>query len=461
MKRSVAGLAIVGVLIAMLLAPAIAVGLPIAPPPDGQKAGIVASASQQNVYEYPVGSGAWYLDGVCANYGAYSSPGWYTVGVPMVDPHVTAEYLDAASVHVSYQTFAVDANVLMPWAGGAFSQLMYRAFHLRLTVPAGADPTKTRVAADGTPSDPDFPRNYATVNSSAVYQDLLYVEGPVDTTTLGGGRIQYTLTVTNNSGRLAGPLRPTGNEVSGPDSGHTSTLDTYEVIPNDPAKALLLPDGESTTFTVRGLAATPSGMNRYSDWSIWQEGELPSLVGTVTWAGRPLAGVTVAPAAPYTPTRTIANGSYAKTGLVGLLGGNVVVYSKPGYNSRTLWPIIGGGATTTQNVALTITPSLSRTPSASKKTYRRRHGKAKYTLSCVVKGAGGVAVPGVKISLQQSANGKTGWKRLATYASDGSGRVARSFTSKKRSTRWYRWAVASQTGVTATPKTSKQKITVR
>jgi hypothetical protein len=67
----------------------------------------------------------------------------------------------------------------------------------------------------------------------------------------------------------------------------------------------------------------------------------------------------------------------------------------------------------------------------------------------------------VKVNLQRSSNGKTGWKRIGTYTSNASGRVACNFTSKKPSRLYYRWVVATQSGVTATPKTSKQRIVVK
>jgi hypothetical protein len=459
-KRLLTSTILAGVLIGSMLVTSAAMGLPLPTPADGQKVGIVASSFGQNVYEYPVGSGTWYLDGNCGNWGADSGTGWYTVGRPVVDPHVTVEYLNVGDAHVAYQTIAAETNVLMPY-GSTPAESAYRGFHLRLTPPPGAVPSKTQVASDVSPSDPAFPRSWATANSSALYQELNYAPGPVDTTALGAGRVQFTLTVTNNSSGPAGPIRPLGNEVYGPSTADTRLLDTYEVIPDDPAKALLLQAGESTTFTIRGLAATPGGMNRYSNWNIWPEGERPSLFGVVTWAGRPLAGVTVAPAGNYTSATTIATGAYAKTGLVGLLGGNSVTYSKPGYNPRTLSTAISGGSTTTQNVALTITPTLWRTSMSASKTFKRKSGKVKYTLSCIVKGVGRVPVAGVKVNLQRSTNGKTNWKRFNTYTSNASGLVACNFTSKKPSRFYYRWAVAAQAGVTATPVTSKQRIIVK
>ena len=106
--------------------------------------------------------------------------------------------------------------------------------------------------------------------------------------------------------------------------------------------------------------------------------------------------------------------------------------------------------------------SLTRSPSQSTKTYKRTHGKVSYTLAATVKGIGSVPVGGVLVYLQRSTNGKTGWKNSgAVMSSNAAGRVSRAFTSKKRSTYYYRWSVPAQTGVLVTPSTSKQKIVVK
>jgi hypothetical protein len=533
MKRLIVGLAIAAMLAGVVLFPAVVLGdsLLLAPP-DGEKVALATWAPV--VYEYPVGSGTWYFDGVAANYDGI----YYTLSVNAVDPHVTVEYCDSSYSTVGTETFAIDANVMDAAA--------FRHFHHRLTVPAGADPEKTVFATEVSTSDPAFPKyHYATTNRSTAYQGISSsIVGAIDNTTLGGGRVLWTLRVTNNSGQLAGPIRVAGNENYGPVS---SLLNCYDVTPDDPAKALLLEQGASTTFTVRGLAPTPLApdLSLYSrdSGNLWVEAELPSLIGTVTCAGAPLEGVTVTPAGNYRPTTTIANGQYAKAGLVGLPGGNSVTFSKPGYYQQTLTIVlsgsgvvrqnvslvplhgtltgtvsaavtgeglagatvalsgaagtsvsgshgvyrtadiapgdysatiskpgydsktvpvtIGNDATTTLNAALNITPSVSRSPKASSVIYRRRRGKVKYTLSATVKGFGAVPVPGVRVRLEKSANGRTKWKTVTTLTSDAAGGAAKSYTSRKRSTTYYRWVVISQTGVNGTPKTTKQKVKVK
>jgi hypothetical protein len=456
MKRLVACLAVAGLLIGALCAPAMALGL-LAQPSDGQK--VALTNWSPVIYEYPAGSGAWYLDGFTGNYTTDVGPIYYGPtgsSVTLVDPHVTVEYRTAADAVLSRETFAVDANVIHAY-GATGHPASYRTFHHRLTLPAGASALRTRLAPEVATSDPEFPKyHFATANRSAVFQEINASWGTIDATTLGGGRIQRTLTVTNNTGQLVGPIRIAGRESYGPSS---AMLDSYDVTPNDPAKALLLGNGESTTFTLRGLAVAP--VSPRDPANSWIEAEPPSLIGTVTWAGTPLTGVTVTPSGNYTPTRTIFNGQYAKTGVVGLLAGNGITYSKPGYDTQSRSVTIGGGATTTQDIALTVTPSIARSPKSSSVTYRRKKGKAKYSLSATVKGADSTPVGGIRVRLQRSVNGKTKWKTSGTYTANSAGKVTKAFTSKNRSTTYYRWVVLPQSGVTATPKTSRQKIRIK
>ena len=456
MKRWIACLTVVGVLIGALCVPAMALGL-LAQPPDGQK--VALTNWSELIYEYPVGSGTWYFDGITGNYTTDSGPLYYEPpgsSVTLVDPHITVEYRTAADAVLGRETIAINANVISAY--GAADGASYRTFHHRLTLPAGADPLRTRSAPEVSPSDPEFPKyHFATANRTALYQEIDAVWGTIDDTTLGGGRIQRTLTVTNITGELVGPIRIAGRETYGP-GGSPPTLNSYDVTPDDPAKALLLGDGESTTFTLRGFAVAP--VLPRTPANSWIEAETPSLIGTVTWAGLPLPGVTVTPWGNYTPMTTIANGQYAKVGLVGVPGGNGITFSKPGYDSQTHWTTIGG-ATTTLNTAMTITPSLTRSPTGSSKTYKRKRGRAKYTLGATVKGAGAIPMAGIRVRLQRSANGRTKWKTAGTYTSNSAGKVAKSFSSKRRSTYYYRWVVLSQSGVNGTPKTIKQKVRVK
>jgi hypothetical protein len=457
MKRIVARLLAVGLLAGLLVVPSLALGDVLPPAPaDGQKVALYAYTSE--VYQYPAGSGAWYIDYFVSNYPS----NYYSDGANIVDPMTSIEYLNATDAVVGVETFGVAANVMLfawqptdTYPGNEY----YRTVHHRLTPPAGAVPSKTRMAVEVPPTAPDYPKyHYGIAARTAVPGSLDRSFSVVDTTTLGGGRTQFTLTVTNSSDVTVGPVQVQGNEGWGPSSSNIYFLNAYEVVANDPAKALRLGVGESTTFKIRGLRPTPDASQRFSV-NLWYEAEPTDLFGTVTFKGAPLAGVSVT-VDGYSTHTTILNGGYAMSGIVP--GSHMLIISKPGFMDGGALVTTGGGSEVEQDWALSTYPSLTRSPSQSTKTYTRKHGKAVYTLSAIVKGIGSVPVGGVKVYLQRSTNGRTGWKNSGgAISSSVAGRVAKTFTSTKRSTYYYRWSVPTQTGVLVTPHTSTQKIIVK
>jgi hypothetical protein len=457
MKRAVARLLAVGLLAGLLMVPSLALAnvLPAAPA-DGQK--VALNAWNLNVYEYPAGSGVWYADGNAGN----TPHLFYSTGANVVEPHTSVQYLNAADVVVGFDTFDMPANVMPAnWQPtGSYPRGYFRTFHHLLSLPPGADPLKTRVAIEVPPTDPEYPKyHYGIAARTAAFAEIHYAVGTIDETTLGGGRVQFILTVTNDTNAIVGPIRVQGNEAFGLATNNAYYLNAYSVVANEPAKAAHLAPGESTTFTLRGLKATPAGQLRFSNWNLWVEAESPRVLGTATFGGAPVPGVSVAvPGHPIVLTAT--DGTYVVPEMDP--GTYLVMYSKPGYMSFGASVTVVDGTDKVQDFAMSTYPSLTRSPSKSAKTYKRKHGKVRYTLSATVNGIGSVPVGGVQVYLQKSANGKTKWKDYgAVMTSDAAGRVARSFTSKKRSTRYYRWSVPTQLGVLATPHTSKQKVVVK
>jgi hypothetical protein len=457
MKRIVAGLLAIGLLAGLLLAPTLAFAnpLPLAPA-DGERVALYAYNSA--VYEYPAASGIWYVDYNISNYAS----NYYSDGATIVDPMTSIQYLNAADVVLGSETFSVAANVLpAAWQPtSSYPEGYYRTVHHRLSLPVGADPSKTRMAVEVSPADPDYPKyHYGIASRTAVFSGLDWALGPIDTTTLGGGRTQFTLTVTNSTDVTVGPLQVQGNESFGPASNNTYFLNAYSVVANEPAKALRLGVGESTTFTIRGLRPTPTTSLRFTNWNLWQEAEPTDLYGTVSFRGAPLVGASVT-IDGYSPRTTIFNGGYAMSGVVP--GSHLVTFSKPGFMASVISVTTVPGSQISRDIAMSTYPSLTRSPSQSSKTYTRKHGKVSFTLSAIVKGIGSVPVGRVKVYLQMSKNGRTGWKNYgAVMSSSATGRVAKTLTSKTRSTRYFRWSVPAQIGVLATPHTSKQKIVVK
>lgn len=104
-------------------------------------------------------------------------------------------------------------------------------------------------------------------------------------------------------------------------------------------------------------------------------------------------------------------------------------------------------------------PIIARTPSASKITVKRKHGKAKYTLGARMTG-GPYVLQHYPLSLQTSKNGKSGWKTVARLSTDGAGRVSRALSSKKKGTFYYRWSAPATTN-TFSWTTGVQRVVVK
>jgi hypothetical protein len=182
------------------------------------------------------------------------------------------------------------------------------------------------------------------------------------------------------------------------------------------------------------------------------------LNGTVTSGGVALLGAVVSGSGFSVEARY--NGAYECRSIAP--GLQTVSYSHPGYLTQAYPVTITLGGRATKDVELIVSPSLARSPSGASKSYRRRRGKAKYSLAATVRGADGFPVGGVKVVLQRSKNGRTRWaSEGAALRSDENGRVSRTLVSKKKSTVYYRWAVVRQPGVNGTPRTSRQRIAVR
>ena len=216
-------------------------------------------------------------------------------------------------------------------------------------------------------------------------------------------------------------------------------------------------------LSIRGTGkGSPADVGGYSSYgSIGQYTlSLPTgdLSGSVTFAGRPLAGAVVTVSGRS--VKTDARGQFRITGVVP--SSAAIAVSKPGYDTRRLSASVAAGQTTTVTVALTVTPRLSWSPPVSTRIYQRRGGRARFSLSAITKGADGALVPRVKVYLQTSKNGVTGWKDGGVALLSGAtGRVSRAITATKSSTTYYRWRIPSQAGVKRTAVTAKQKIVIR
>ena len=154
MKRVVVKLSVALLLFGVLLASTGVTAFAVFPAPaDGQR--VALSVDNPRVYEYPVSSGTWYIDGVIRNnrHADYSS--WVNV----VSPHATVEFLNECGCRrrqPDLRSAGPRSGVLRPASslpGGYF-----RVFHQEIDVPTGANPTKTRFAVEVPTSDPRLPQ---------------------------------------------------------------------------------------------------------------------------------------------------------------------------------------------------------------------------------------------------------------------------------------------------------------
>jgi hypothetical protein len=275
MRRVLPLVLLVALILAIGAQTAFAPPLP-APPADGTKVPVYVYGQMEDgrypVYEYPLGSGVWYIDGIFANY----TNSYYAGGVTVRNPYLTVEYRNSADGLVSRETFAVPSMV-MPSNPAANS---YRPVHHRLTVPPGADPTRTWWPEES-PGAPGFPNfDYATAASTLTYQsiDLSWSTQTTD----ADGRTFGTVIVTNNGTEIVGPVVVTGREGYGA-TGSENCLDSLHVFANVPATAARLFPGESTTFEAYGLNPTPLHTPAYVRNTLSTEAEAYPLPDTTVY----------------------------------------------------------------------------------------------------------------------------------------------------------------------------------
>lgn len=162
-------------------------------------------------------------------------------------------------------------------------------------------------------------------------------------------------------------------------------------------------------------------------------------------------------------TSTASDGIYSVAGLA--IGTHTIAFSKPGYNDYSQpFSVTNGGNTlvspTLSAVPVPVTtPNVTRSPSKSSLSYKRKKGKAKYTLSATERDISGAALSGRLVYLQTSKNGRS-WKNSYQMMTDASGKASKTFTAKKKATVYYRWFVPATSTHNAVTL-SKQKVVVK
>jgi YVTN family beta-propeller protein len=118
----------------------------------------------------------------------------------------------------------------------------------------------------------------------------------------------------------------------------------------------------------------------------------------------------------------------------------------------------GSNSVTVIGDAAPLSLSISRSPSKSSVTYKRKKKVAKFTLSATLSDASG-RVAGAVVWLQKSSNGKK-WSNLYKLKTNASGKASKAFSVKKKGTTYYRWSVPA-TAWDKAGLTGKQKVVVK
>lgn len=185
-----------------------------------------------------------------------------------------------------------------------------------------------------------------------------------------------------------------------------------------------------------------------------------SVSGTLKDGSAAIAGATVRIAGKS--ATTASNGSFKISGIS--RGTYTYTLSKSAYYTKTGTVVVGPGKSVTLNQSLSRNvpkASISRSPSKSSLTYKRKKGKARFTLSATMRGWNNTKLTKRVVYLQTSKNGKTGWKNTYKLTTNSSGKASKSFKVKKKGTVYYRWYVPAKSGMNKSTTSSKQKVRVK
>jgi hypothetical protein len=142
-------------------------------------------------------------------------------------------------------------------------------------------------------------------------------------------------------------------------------------------------------------------------------------------------------------------------------GVRAVTFSKPFYASYVTTVSVAADTTYSVNATLTplqLPPTIKRSPTGSSRTYRRKHGVARYTFSAVLSDARGL-MKGKTVYLQHRRPGGK-WHTAYKLTTDSSGKVAHRFVTRKKGTAYYRW-YSKASAYSKSKTTSSQKVVVK
>jgi 5-hydroxyisourate hydrolase-like protein (transthyretin family) len=212
------------------------------------------------------------------------------------------------------------------------------------------------------------------------------------------------------------------------------------------------------TRTFSGVSVEASETTRRSAYLT----QLGSVFGSITDSAGPLAGVAVK-IDGVEATRTAADGTYSVGSLS--LGMHTFKLWKLGYGAYTQELFFDDGDAVeisrllSTGTVVPTKPVVTRVPNKSKLTYKRKHGRATFTLGVKVRDIEGDALGGVLVYLQRSVDGKH-WTNAYVRMTDSAGSASHQLYATKKRTYYYRWVVRP-TSTHLQVVTAKQRVTIR
>jgi hypothetical protein len=221
-------------------------------------------------------------------------------------------------------------------------------------------------------------------------------------------------------------------------------------------------NGQSKTVHVRTCVSP----GYYSDWMTAMatvkvgapDAPQPSAPLTVTTPSVTVSWPAVSSAAGYA-YRLAGSSALATDGLSAIVDGLHVGANQIGVRSdygpySSAWTTI----TVTYTAPVRTAIAITRSPSKSSATFKRKKGVAKFTLKATVSSAGRPVV-GTIVWLQTSSNGKK-WKNAYKLTSTSAGLVSKKLSVKKRSTAYYRW-IAPESPIHLSGSSTKFRVIVK
>jgi hypothetical protein len=305
-----------------------------------------------------------------------------------------------------------------------------------------------------------FANGYSQTNVSVIVP-----EGGVSVDVTLTPFAQTPTTLKGNAGSANGSVNgATVTAVAGGSAGATSTVvgsgGNYSFTGIEPGVY-------TVTFSKAGyVSAIYSGVSVDASQTTNRSGylvQLGTLHGSVIASGAAaLSGASVS-VDGVEATKTASDGTYSLSDLA--LGLHTLKFSAVGFVPYSQEFAIDDADSLTIDRALTTQPVvptkpvITRTPAKSSLVYRRKHGRASFSLSATVRDTRGARLGGVLLLLERSYDGKH-WSKTYRIMTNASGVATKKLYADKKQKMYYRWVVRP-TSTHLSVSTKSQKVTIK